>query len=179
MTIPEPGTTLDLAKGFVRAVEAKDLRAVAATLAADARQLFMHTGATKTADGVENVISGRSKGFCVAELKGEAEVLAYTTALFGKFTPLVWRDHEWTVTGHGIFFHGKGDMIVARTGESYRNSYVTRFDVENGKIIRMAEYADAFLYAGLRVRPNGAEFRALLRAVGRVFSPVRSSRSGV
>ncbi|WP_246090283.1 hypothetical protein [Nonomuraea deserti] len=55
---------------------------------------------------------------------------------------------------------------------------MTSFDTEDGRIVRMAEYADAFMYAGLRVRPNGAEFRALLRAVARMLSPVRSSRSG-
>ncbi|MDX3659522.1 nuclear transport factor 2 family protein [Streptomyces sp. ID05-26A] len=177
MTTSESHAALALAQEFVRAVEAKDLDSVAATLAIDTRQLFMHTRVTRTADGVADVISGGKRGFCVADVQGKAEVLAYTAALFDKFTPLIWRDHEWTASEHGIFFHGKGDMVVARTGKAYRNSYVTRFDVEDGKIVRMAEYADALLYARLRVRPNGAEFRALLRAVRHLFSPARSSCS--
>ncbi|WP_067905206.1 nuclear transport factor 2 family protein [Nocardia vaccinii] len=171
---------LELARDFIDALHAKDLDAVAATLAADARQLFMHSPRTKTADDVVDIIGGRRKGFCVADVKGKAEILAYTKALFDKFTPLVWRDHEWTVSGRGneVFFGGRGDMVVARTGKPYRNSYVTRFDIENGKIVRIAEYADAMQYAALRVRPNGAEFRGLLRAVGRMVSPARSSCSG-
>ncbi|QFZ18411.1 nuclear transport factor 2 family protein [Saccharothrix syringae] len=178
MTTPEPAAALEPAREFVRAVEAKDLDAVAATLAPDVRQLFVHSRRTRTPDGVADVIAGRGKGICVADLRGRAEVLAYTGALFDKFTPLAWRDHGWTASARGIFFCGKGDMVVARTGKPYRNSYVTRFDVEGGGIVRMVEHADAFLYAGLRVRPNGVEFRALLRAVGRLLPPVGSSRSG-
>jgi ketosteroid isomerase-like protein len=178
--IPAPPAALELAQEFIRSVEAKDLDAVSRTLAADARQLFMHSRRTRTADGVQDVIAGRRKGFCVAEVKGKGEILAYTEALFHKFVPLVWRGHEWAVSqgGDEVFFHGEGDMVVARTNQPYRNSYVTRFDIEDGRIVRMAEYADAFMYAGLRVRPNGAEFRALLRAVARLLSPARSSRSG-
>jgi ketosteroid isomerase-like protein len=176
----ESEAALKLAQDFMEAVHVKDFDAVAATLAADARQLFMHSGRTKNSAGVMDIIAGRRKGFCVADVQGKGEILAYTKALFDKFTPLLWRDHQWTVSGRGnaIFFSGKGDMVVARTGKPYCNSYVTRFDVEDGKIVRMAEYADATLYARLGVRPNGAEFRALLRAVGRLVSPVRSSRSG-
>ncbi|GAA1618876.1 hypothetical protein GCM10009789_85850 [Kribbella sancticallisti] len=176
----ESEAALKLAQDFIDAVHAKDLDAVAATLAAAARQLFMHSAGTKTADGVVDIIAGRRRGFCVADVKGKEEILAYTKALFDKFTPLIWRDPGWTVSARGneIFFSGKGDMVVARTGKPYRNSYVTRFAIDDGKIVRMAEYADATMYARLGVRPNGAEFRALLRAVGRLVSPARSSRSG-
>jgi ketosteroid isomerase-like protein len=172
--------SLAVAQDFIGSVEAKDLDAVSRTLTADARQLFMHSRRTRTSDGVAAIVAGRTKGFCVADVKGRSEILAYTDALFDKFTPLVWRDHEWTVTQNGeeVFFHGEGDMVVARTGKRYKNNYVTRFDIEDGRIHCMAEYADAFMYAGLRVRPNGAEFRALLRAVKRMASFGQSSRSG-
>ncbi|GAA1618883.1 nuclear transport factor 2 family protein [Actinoplanes couchii] len=159
--------TLDVAREFIRSVEAKDLDAVDRTLAADARQLFLHDRGTTTADGVADIVAGRSKGWCVADVAGKQQILAYTEALFAKFDPLVWRDHRWTVSpaGTDVFFHGTGDMVVARSGKAYRNTYLTRFTVENGKITNMSEYADAFLYAGLWVRPNAAEFRALLRAL--------------
>ncbi|WP_435109859.1 hypothetical protein [Nocardiopsis synnemataformans] len=39
---PATHTGLDIAQEFIRAVEAKDIEAVARTLADDARQLFMH-----------------------------------------------------------------------------------------------------------------------------------------
>jgi len=177
---PAGRTGLDAAQEFIRAVEAKDIGAVARTLADDARQLFMHARGATTPDGVADIIAGRRRGVCVADVKGKSEVLAYTSALFDKFTPLLWRDHAWIVSPDGseIFFHGVGDMVVARTGRPYRNTYVTRFDIENGRIVLMAEYGNALMYAGLGVRPNGAEFRALLRAVGRMLSPRLSSRSG-
>ncbi|MFD3686444.1 nuclear transport factor 2 family protein [Nocardiopsis sp. NPDC058631] len=177
---PTTRTGLDVAQEFIRAVEAKDIEAVARTLSDDARQLFMHARGATAPDGVADIIAGRRRGFCVADVKGRSEVLAYTGALFDKFTPLLWRDHAWSVSPDSgeIFFHGVGDMVVARTGRPYRNTYVTRFDIENGRIVLMAEYGNALMYAGLGVRPNGAEFRALLRAVGRMLSPRLSSRSG-
>lgn len=173
-------TGLDVAREFIRAVEAKDIEAVARTLSDDARQLFMHARGATTPDGVADIIAGRTRGIRVADVKGRSEVLAYTSALFDKFTPLLWRDHEWRVSSDGgeLFFHGIGDMVVARTGRPYRNTYVTRFDIENGRIVLMAEYGNALMYAGLGIRPNGAEFRALLRAVGRMLSPRLSARSG-
>jgi ketosteroid isomerase-like protein len=184
MTTPdsstEPQEALTLAQGFIHAVEAKDSRAVSATLAPNVRQLFMQSGRATTQDGIADIISGRAKGFCVADVKGKDEVLAYTEAIFDKFTPLIWRDHRWSVSvsGNEVYFAGKGDMVVARTGQPYRNSYVTRFDVEDGKIVKLAEYGNAFMYAGLGIRPNGAEFRALLRAVARMINPFQSARSG-
>ncbi|MBR8742632.1 nuclear transport factor 2 family protein [Nocardiopsis sp. MG754419] len=179
-TPPAAHSGLDIAQEFIRAVEAKDIEAVARTLADDARQLFMHAQGATTPDGVAAIVTGRKRGLCVADVKGKSEVLAYTSALFDKFTPLLWRDHAWHVSPEGgeLFFHGVGDMVVARTGRPYRNTYVTRFDIENGRIVLMAEYGNALMYAGLGVRPNGAEFRALLRAVGRMLSPRLSARSG-
>ncbi|GAA0975783.1 nuclear transport factor 2 family protein [Nocardiopsis tropica] len=179
-TTPATHTGLAVAQEFIRAVEAKDIDAVARTLAGEARQLFMHAGGATTPQGVADIVAGRKRGVCVADVKGRSEVLAYTGALFDKFSPLRWRDHRWVVSpgGSELFFHGVGDMVVARTGQPYRNTYVTRFDVEDGRIVLMAEYGNALMYAGLGVRPNGAEFRSLLRAVGRMLSPRLSARSG-
>jgi ketosteroid isomerase-like protein len=170
---------LQVAKEFIRAIEAKDLDATIRTLHPQVRQLFMHTCATTNPQGVADIIADRRRGFCVADMNGKRDVVAYTGALFDKFTPLIWRDHEWSVTENGeVFFHGVGDMALTRNGKPYRNSYVTRFDVVDGQILLMAEYANAFLYGGLLVRPNGAEFRGLLRAVGRMLTPALSSTAG-
>lgn len=171
---------LETAKEFIRAVEAKDIDAVEDTLRDDAEQLFMHSNAVTSAEGVADIIAGRRQGFCVAEVSGREEVLGYTRGIFDKFDPLVWRNHRWTVSpdGRDVYFFGTGDMVVARTGAPYRNTYLTRFDVSDGKIVRMAEYGNVMMYARLGVRPNRAEFRSLLRAVRRMLSPRRSSRSG-
>lgn len=181
MTIaPDARTALETAQEFIRAVEAKDFDAVQATLSPLARQLFMHSGHTTTDEGVADLIADRSRGFCVADVEGRDEVMAYTEALFRKFTPLVWRDHSWSVseTNRAVYFFGRGDMLLSSNRKPYRNTYVTRFDVDEGRIVKMAEYANAFQYAGLGVRPNGAEFRALLRAVGRMLNPTLSATSG-
>jgi ketosteroid isomerase-like protein len=179
MTGPRPATrsALETAKEFIRAVEAKDIDAVEDTLRDDAEQLFMHSNAVTTDQGVADLVAGRRRGLCVADVSGREEVLGYTRGIFDKFDPLIWRNHRWT-DGRDVFFFGTGDMVVARTGAPYRNTYLTRFDVTDGKIVRMAEYGDVMMYARLGVRPNRAEFRSLLRAVGRMFSPTRSSRSG-
>ncbi len=171
---------LAVAQQFIRSAEAKDLDAVSRTLAPGARQLFMHTRRARTPEGVVAVIDGRTRGFCVADIKGRQEVLAYTNGIFQRFVPLVWRNHEWTVSpgGREVFFHGVGDMVVARTGRAYRNTYTMRFDIEGGRITSIAAYGDALMFAGLLVRPSGGEVRALLRAVKRMVSPGQSSRSG-
>ncbi|MCK1796583.1 nuclear transport factor 2 family protein [Streptomyces sp. XM4193] len=177
---PEPHAALDAAREFIHAVESKDLETADRLLAPEARQLFMQTHRAKTAEGVEDIIAGRVKGFCVADIKGKKDVLGYTKALFDKFTPLRWRDQRWTAAegGREAHFYGKGDMTVARTGKPYRNIYVIRFDIENGKIVRIAEYGNAFMYVGLLIPPNGPERRGALRAVGRMISPTMSARSG-
>lgn len=173
-------STLETAKEFIGAVEAKDIDAVQDTLRDDAEQLFMHSNAVTSAEGVADIIAGRRRGFCVADVSGREEVLGYTRGIFDKFDPLVWRNHQWTVSpdGREVFFLATGDMVVARTGAPYRNTYLTRFDVTDGRIVRMAEYGSVLMYARLGVRPNRAELRSLLRAAGRMFSPTRSSRSG-
>lgn len=182
MTSSRPTTrsALKTAKEFIRAVEAKDIDTVQDTLADDVEQLFMHSNAVTSEQGVADIIAGRRFGLCVADVSGREEVLGYTRGIFDKFDPLLWRDHRWIVgpDGREAFFLGTGDMVVARTGAPYRNTYLTRFDVTSGKIVRMAEYGNVLLYARLGVRPNRAEFRSLLRAVGRMLSPTRSARSG-
>lgn len=167
------------AQMFIQAVEAKDLDGVAATLHPQVRQLFMHTSATTSPDCIADVITGRRRGLCVADMNGKKDVLAYTNALFDKFTPLIWRNHQWSISPNGeVFFCGTGDMALTRSGKTYRNSYVTRFDIADGKIVLMAEYANAFLYSSLGVRPNAVEFRGLLRAIGRIVSPTKSATTG-
>ncbi|MEU4365390.1 nuclear transport factor 2 family protein [Promicromonospora sp. NPDC023987] len=173
-------STLETAKEFIRAVEAKDIDAVEDTLREDAEQLFMHSNVVTSDQGAADIIAGRRRGLCVADVSGREEVLGYTRGIFDKFDPLVWRNHRWTGSpaGREVFFLGTGDMAVARTGAPYRNTYLTRFDVTDGKIVRMAEYGNVMLYARLGVRPNHAELRSLLRAVRRMLSLTRSSRSG-
>ncbi|PBQ30933.1 hypothetical protein CNR22_03810 [Sphingobacteriaceae bacterium] len=164
---------LAVAQEFIRAVESKNLDSVAATLAPDAQQFFMHTKRTKTNESRNDVISGLNrKAFCVALLKNREEILAYTKGLFGKFTPLVWLNHEWSTSSDSnqVIFSGKGGMIVEKNGRPYNNDYVTVFEFEGDKIIRMYEYGDAFLYFGLRILPNRIERKSFVHAFQHLLS---------
>jgi ketosteroid isomerase-like protein len=164
---------LALAQEFIRAVESKNLDAVTATLAAEAQQFFMHTKRTKTKESRNDVISGRNrKAFCVALLENREEILAYTKGLFGKFTPLVWLNHEWSTSSDSnqVVFSAKGGMIVEKNGRPYKNDYVTIFEFDGDKIIRMYEYGDAFLYFSLRILPNRTELKSFVRAFQHLIS---------
>lgn len=121
---PTTRSALETAKEFIRAVEAKDIDAVAATLRDDVEQLFMHSTAVTSDRGVADIVAGRRRGLCVADVSGRAEVLGYTRGMFDRFDPLVWRNHRWTAgpDGREVFFLGTGDMVVARTGAPYRNT---------------------------------------------------------
>ena len=122
MTATAATTAMQTAREFIRAVQAKDIDAVTATLREDAEQLFMHTRAVTKPGGADAIIAGRRGGFCAADVRGRDEVLAYTRGIMDKFEPLVWRDHQWTPTPNPdeVFFFATGDMVVARTGQPYR-----------------------------------------------------------
>ena len=171
---------LALAKENIAGIEAGDVDRVRRTLAADVSQLFMHTTLTRTPDGARRIVTGAASGFCVADFRGRDEVLAYTEGLIATLSPRIWRDSVWSVSSDGrtVFMRAEGDMAVAATGAPYRNSYVTRFDVRDGAIVAMVEYANAFLYAGLRQRPTRAQLKALLRATRHVLAPGRATRLG-
>jgi ketosteroid isomerase-like protein len=176
--MPEPTHTpaqqasLEIAQAFIRAIEGKDFDAAAATLAPTAKQFFMHTRRTRTPEGAAAIADGTNdRAIAVAVFEDRTEVLAYTRGLLARFEPLIWRNHIWTVSGDGrrVFFQGAGDMVATRGHRPYRNDYVTRFDIENGLIVRMLEYADATLLLGLRPVPSPAERRAFLHAFRRLL----------
>jgi ketosteroid isomerase-like protein len=157
------------AQRYIAAVEGRDLEPVAATLSEDVVQLFLHSRKTTSDAGAAQIIAGHhGRAFNIAEFRGRTEVLAYTKVLIAKFDPLQWRDHQWRVApgGRRAFFRGKGDMLTTRSKRPYRNDYVTRFDIEDGQIVQIVEYADGMRYLALRIGPSRAEARALLRALG-------------
>jgi uncharacterized protein len=43
---------------------------------------------------------------------------------------------------HELVAEYRSDMKVLATGERYRNTYVSRFSIRDGKIARFAEYCD-------------------------------------
>ncbi|WP_460755907.1 hypothetical protein [Myceligenerans cantabricum] len=79
-------STLETGKEFIRAVEAKDIDAVARTLGDEVEQLFMHSSGVTRAEGVTGIVAGRRRGFCVADVRGRGEVLGYTRGIFDMWT---------------------------------------------------------------------------------------------
>ena len=143
---PRTGSSLQLAQDFVRSVEAKDLAAVTQTLAPGAQQLFMHTRKTRTPAGVAGILSGESRGRSAWRRSRGARRFSPTPGSDGEVlsSGVARRGLAASADDEQVFFSGKGDMVVARSGKPYRNSYATIFEFEGGKVRRMFDYADAF-----------------------------------
>jgi ketosteroid isomerase-like protein len=158
---------LALCQRYIECVESKDLYGVDKTLAEDTRQIFRHTKHVTEPDMFDQVSSGELKGVVVAVLRGKSEVLAYTKGLMSNFREIKWIDTEWKTSGSGkeVYFSGKGDMITEKSGKPYQNTYVTRFDLYQGRIIEINEIGNAMLYMGLGIAPNAAQIRAFGRAL--------------
>ena len=59
-----------------------------------------------------------------------------------------------TDDGTTVFVEGRGDLILEKTGQPYRNIYVFKFSISEGKITEIREYANPVIYAkalGLKV----------------------------
>lgn len=144
-------SALDVAKDYVKFIETGDREGIANSLADDVVQIFP--------------ISSDPTGDPQGIFSGKEEVVDYTYGLFRKFTGLRWPDPEWTESADGkrAFLEGRGDAIVVKSGDRYSNVYVTRFDVEDGLIVRIAEYANATLYVSLGIEPSATEIKAVER----------------
>lgn len=143
-----PGNALSVAQAYVSFIEAKDREAIARSLA----------------DGVEQTfpIGVEANGDPMALFVGKDEVLDYTYGLFRKFSTLRWPSPQWSeaTDGRTAFLEGRGDATVAHSGEHYSNVYITRFDVEDGLIVSIKEYANPTLYVSLGIEPSPVELKA-------------------
>ncbi len=144
--------SLKLVQGFVHAIEVRDRATIERSLADDARQIFPMAGGGWT--GLAAVFEGKS------------EVLDYTFGLFDNFSSLVWTHKDWTVSADGsrVFMQAKSEAVVAYSQKPYRNTYVTRFDVADGKITRVVEYAISALFEATGIVPGETMMRAIGRA---------------
>jgi ketosteroid isomerase-like protein len=150
--MPSNKDALELTKNYIRAIETQDRETIADSLAENVRQVF-----PMAAGGFEGI---------QAVFEGKEEVLEYTYGLFEKFSSLKWVDADWTISNDGarVFLQAKGDLIVAHSNAPYRNTYVIRFDIEEGKIVHITEYANADLYVAQGIAPREVELRAVERA---------------
>jgi ketosteroid isomerase-like protein len=146
-------SALAVAQRYIGFVEARDKVSIAHLLDDNVRQIF-----PMAAGGYEGL---------QAVFEGKDEVLQYTYGLFEKFSLLAWPKPDWTGSDDGTraFLQAKGDAIVAHSKAHYRNTYVVRFDVLDGRIVQMTEYANADLYMALGIEPREGEIRAVERAM--------------
>jgi ketosteroid isomerase-like protein len=92
------------------------------------------------------------------EFQGKHDVLAYVSTIFTNFTRVEIRDREVSVTDDGrtIFVEARGDLLVAATGDPYRNVYIFRFSFDaEGLITEVREYANPVPIAPILGIPVG------------------------
>jgi ketosteroid isomerase-like protein len=83
--------------------------------------------------------------------EGKDAVLGYLRLILDNFEQAVVVERHTFIT---VFVEGRGDLILKQTGQPYRNIYVFRFSISDGKITEIREYANPVIYAkalGLKV----------------------------
>jgi ketosteroid isomerase-like protein len=87
---------------------------------------------------------------------GKDAVLGYLQSILDNFKQAVLVHPQTFITDDGatVFVEGRGDLIMKQTRQPYRNIYVFRFSISDGKITEIREYANPVIYAkalGLKV----------------------------
>jgi ketosteroid isomerase-like protein len=80
---------------------------------------------------------------------GKDAVLGYLQTILDNFKQAVMVDRKTFITDDGatVFVEGRGDLILEKTGQRYRNIYVFKFTIFDGKITEIREYANPVIYA--------------------------------
>lgn len=150
-----PAEALTLAQTYIEAMEAQDIEGISPLLAPEARQVF---------------VLNRDPTHPTAVFEGRDQVAAYAVGLFRKFERLVWVDKDWTVSEDGarVFLQAQSDGVARHSGAPYRNTYVIRIDVAEGRIIQILEYAldELFLALGAPVFDADKQAVALAHSLG-------------
>jgi ketosteroid isomerase-like protein len=80
---------------------------------------------------------------------GKDAVLGYLQTILDNFEQAAIVDRKTFITDDGTtaFVEGRGDLIMKKTGQPYRNIYVFKFSIAEGKITAIREYANPVIYA--------------------------------
>lgn len=83
--------------------------------------------------------------------EGKEAVLSYVGTIFSNFETVRLLDREvFADEIRGVIFaEATGDLIQRGTGASYRNRYVFKFTVRDGKVSQVSEYANPVTFAKL------------------------------
>jgi ketosteroid isomerase-like protein len=147
MTI-EVDRHLGIAQRFIKAFEERDPDGVVATL---------HAEATLT---IRLHIDGSPKPWYVFE--GPEHIRGYIESVAAKFDRVAFLEQVWTagVEGDAVFVEARGDIQSSAEKLDYRNVYVFKFEVEDGKVKKVVEYANPVTYANLGIQDSEAEAAA-------------------
>ncbi|MFI2352781.1 nuclear transport factor 2 family protein [Streptomyces sp. NPDC019443] len=139
---------LDTAKGFITAFEGRDRDAVADLLAPTA---------TFT---IPLSIEGTPEPWYVFD--SPQSVLGYIESVAAKFDHVAFLDKVWTVSedARSVFLQANGDILSTAEKLVYNNVYIFRIDVQDGKVVKVWEYANPVAYANLGIENSEAEAAA-------------------
>jgi ketosteroid isomerase-like protein len=136
---------LRVAQEFITAFEERDPLGVLATLHPQARlTIRLH-------------IDGSPRPWYVFD--GPQHIRGYIESVAAKFDRVAFRDQMWTMsaTGDVVFLETHGDIQSSAEKLDYRNVYVFKFEMEDGKVKDVVEYANPVTYANLGIQDSAAE----------------------
>ncbi|MBD0417051.1 nuclear transport factor 2 family protein [Oryzicola mucosus] len=89
--------------------------------------------------------------------EGREQALGYIATIFKNFSQVKLVDRTIYAANDGktAFVETKGDLIQRDTGASYRNVYVFKLSMQDGRITHVREYANPVTFAKLMGIPLG------------------------
>ena len=131
---------------WLDALAHKDRPALAAMIADDAVFEYPFDKSGKTEAGSWRSYRGR-----------DAVLKNYVDVALARLSPIGWTEREVTRSADGkrVFVEALGDMGL--NGVPYRNRYVLRFDIKDGRITHMKEYLNPVTSAIATGTTTGAE----------------------
>lgn len=135
----------ELAETFFRALEERNISLIEPHLADDVAEIipFSNTG---TIDPFYT-------------FTGKAEVLGYLNTIVTNFSRVILTNKRYSVATEGtwVFVQAQGELVQTGTGTKYLNSYVFKFEIHDGQITHIDEYANPIAYALLAGLPIGVK----------------------
>lgn len=127
----------DVVKTYLDGLEAQNVEIIATLLAEDA-----------TIEIPLSNTGGLSPWFV---FDGRDEALGYIRTIFKNFGEVKLLDRAVYVAEdrRTVFVETTGDLIQRHTNASYRNKYVFKFTVRDGRVVHVSEYANPVTFAKL------------------------------
>lgn len=96
---------------------------------------------------------------------GREHVMGYIRSVAAKFDRVAFLDKVYTVSedGSSVFLQANGDILSTVEKLVYRNVYIFKVDIVDGKIVKVWEYANPVAYANLGIKDSEAEAAAQAR----------------